>query len=205
MALSTSPTLSQIRAEIARNSSLSTSSNQIQGLKGCLQAAIPGGFSRTYISLASNTDIDGAGRNQKDFRAYQQDSPYLDYGLSWSFSSGGDYADLTTYFNCDHQIDVAVNPTYNASYVSLNSYVWPFFNPNCSYQSHSVTGRNEAVRILRVTFDTFYINTTTSVSIVMESDYDYQSSQVNTSLPVVTYTVGSGPSGFNPDPGGFNP
>ena len=87
MALSTSPTLSQIRAEIAGNSSLSTSSNQIQSLKGCLQAAIPGGFNRSYISLASNTDIDGAGRNQKDFRAYQQDSPYLDYAANWPYQT----------------------------------------------------------------------------------------------------------------------
>lgn len=201
MALSTSPTLQQIRAEIARNSNRTTSSTEVQSLKGCLQAAIPGGFNRTYLALASNTDIDGAGRNQKDFRAYEQDSPYFDYGISWTSSASGVY-DLTTYFNCDFNVDVAVNPTYNASYVTVNSYVWPFFNPNCSYQSHSITGRNEAVRVLRVTFDTFYISTNTSVSIVMESNYTYQSSQLNESLPVVTYTVGpQGPGGFNP--GGF--
>lgn len=206
MALSTSPTLSQIRAEIAGNSSLTTSSNQIQGLKGCLQAAIPGGFNRSYLQLASNTDIDGAGRNQKDFRAYQQDSPNMDFASSWTYSSNGTIADITTYFNCNFDVDVAVNPSSMASYVSVSAYVWPFFNPNCSYRAHPITGRTEAVRIFRVTFSSS-INTNTYVSVVFTSDYTYQTFQVN-EQPSTTaaYTVSSGPSGLGPsDPGGLGP
>lgn len=198
--------LSQVQTEIA-NGSTNTSAN-VDDLKACFSRSIPGGFNRTYLALSNsnNPQSSAVGFDLADFKGYTQATPYIYFGSStWTYASDNSYADIAVYFNCDLDISVAVNPTYNASYVSITAYAFPFFHSSNSYRAHPITGLNEAVRTFRVTFSTSNISVSTYVSPAFSTDYTYQNSTVSTTTDTTAnYIVGGGgPSGLGP--GGFDP
>jgi len=71
---SSGASLSDVRTEIASNTTYTTDSSAISNLNGCRLVAIPGGF--------TNSGYDGD--RLSEFAGYTQETPFADWGNSWS-------------------------------------------------------------------------------------------------------------------------
>lgn len=185
MAVPTSgASLSDVRSEIASNTTYTTSSPGISSLNGCRLVAIPGGF--------TNSGYDGD--RLSEFAGYVQETPSASWGSSWSVgtitSSTSQTSTIALTVNCPTKtLQKSVTPSTWASYVGLSPLSVSWANTN-----------NGVISIVVTIFNISSISSNLEIIIGAQPNYDpYSTNNITAYSPILYVSVGSGPSG----PGSF--
>jgi len=181
---SSGASLSDVRTEIASNTTYTTDSSAISNLNGCRLVAIPGGF--------TNSGYDGD--RLSEFAGYTQETPFADWGNSWSVgtisSSTSQTSTIALTVNCSTKtLQKSVSPSSYASYVGL------------APLSVSWASTNNGVISIVVTISSISsISSNLEIIIGAQPNYDPFSTNILTSFsPILYVNAGSGPAG----PGSF--